>query len=311
MICKCERALSIRIAALLLSSLFLVALAACAGRTSSSTRLKVVATTNVLGDVVAQVGADLIDLTVLLPVATDPHGFQPTPRDLAAVEAADLVFVNGLGLEEFLVDMVEAAGSSEQLVLVSQGMAVIEVTDEHDHENTSADPHVWLDPQNVSLWVDTIAAAMASRDAEHAAAFTVNADAYKQELEVLDQWAQAEIGRIPAEKRVLVTDHNTLAYFASRYGFELVGTVIPGASSLAEPAAAELAELEERIDELGVAAIFVGTSVNQEVARRVAEDSGIRLVTLYTGSLSDAEGPAASYLEMMRYNVNAIVGALQ
>ncbi|KAA3642954.1 MAG: zinc ABC transporter substrate-binding protein [Chloroflexi bacterium] len=305
-------------------------LSACAAQDEPSWKIGVVATTNIVGDVVAQIGGEHVELTVMLPVDADPHSFQPTPQDLVAVENADIVFVNGLDLEEFLAEMVENVGGEDNIVSVSEEVATIEFSGGHDdheegeehddheegeeheeHEHSGADPHVWMDPNNVKIWTDNIATALSTSDPDNAATYVANAEAYNLELDELDEWAQSELAQLASENRVLVTDHEALGYFAEHYGFEIIGTILPGSSTLAEPSASELAALEDLVVDFGVPAIFVGTTVNPNLAQRVADDTGVQLVPLYTGSLSDADGPAATYLEMMRYNVGAIVEALQ
>ena len=122
---------------------------------------------------------------------------------------------------------------------------------------------------------------------------------------------QFQVAIIPAENRLLVSDHQTFNYFAVRYGFTQVGTVLPGISDQAEPSGSELAGLQEQITALGVDAIFVGVTANPSLAQRISEDTGVALIPLYTGSLTDSSGPASTYLEFMRYNVTAIVEALK
>jgi ABC-type Zn uptake system ZnuABC Zn-binding protein ZnuA len=280
--------------------------------------LRVVATTGIVGDVVANVGGDLIDLTVLLPPGTDPHAYEPTPQDVAAVADAHLLFANGLDLEEFLDPMLESAGARSRTVFLSEGVTSLEPVDDEDHdegadehEHGKVDPHVWTDPHNVMLWADRIASALGEHDPENAPKYQSSAEAYRARLEELDTWITEQLELIPASDRRLVTDHGTLNYFCDRYGLEFVGAIIPGYSSMAEPSARELAEMEDAIRELGVKAVFVGNTVNPALAETVAQDTGTRLIFIYTGSLSEPGGGADSYLAYMRSNVDAIVNALR
>ncbi len=297
---------------------------------SDVARLQVVATTTIVADVVAQVGGDLIEVNVLLPVGADPHSFDPTPQDIAKVADADLVFANGAGLEAFLEVLLESAGASEKIVHVSEGIdlrsftgqeksedehAVEEAEEEHGeeehHDHEGADPHTWTDPNNVLVWVENIASALKQQDPSHGAAYAANAETYSSALKSLDAWVREQTAQVPEADRKIVTDHALLGYFADEYGFTQVGALIPGYSTLAEPTAKELAELEDAVRELGVKAIFVGNTVNPALAERVTEDTGASLVYIYTGSLSDTGGEASSYLDYIRYNVNAIVTALK
>ena len=181
--------------------------------------------------------------------------------------------------------------------------------DEHEHEGF--DPHVWMNPLNVVSWVETIAAALSEIDPDNAEDYAANAASYIAELQALEAWAQERISTIPIEERLLVTDHDALAYFADHYGFEVVGAVLPSYSTLGETSAADLAALHAAIAAFDVPAIFVGVTVNPDLAAQLAEDTGVQLVPIYTGALSTEDGPAANYLDFMRYNVEAIVDALQ
>ena len=318
--------------------LAIVILAACNPGdvdSQSGTKLRVVATTTIVGDVVSQIGADLIDLSILLPVGTDPHGFDPTPQDIAKVAEADVIFANGAGLEEFLDNLIESAGVIEKVAHVSEGIEFLmpegnerehesqehgqehsaeERSEEHEgeeHQHDGADPHVWTDPNNVMVWLDNIEQLLSDLDPENAQAYQANAEAYLVELEDLDDWIHEQVVQIPPGNRKLVTDHGIFAYFSDRYGFEQVGTLIPGFSTLAEPSAQELAQIEDTIQALDVQAVFVGNTVNPALAERVAEDTGVQLIYVYTGSLSEPGGEADSYLTYMRYNTNAFVDALK
>lgn len=302
----------------ILVSLFL--LAACASGNLTGSKLSVVATHSILGDVVSEIGGEFIDLTVLIPAGTDPHSFEPAPQDAARISDASLVFTNGLDLEEFMQALLDDAGGDTPVITVSDGIEALEFAGEEEHEGEehegeahehSADPHVWMDPQNVKLWVENITEALIDEDPVHAEQYRSNADAYIEKLEELDQWALEQVAGIPTGQRQLVTDHDTAGYFAQHFGFEIVGALIPSYSTASEPTAGELAALEEAIAQYGVQAIFVGVSVNPALAERVAADTGVQLVPIYTESLSAADGPAATYLEMMRYDIQVIVDALK
>ncbi len=288
---------------------FLLLLSACSSSTvGDNGKIKIVATTSIVADVVGVVGGEAIDLTALLPPGTDPHSFEPAPQDIVAVAEAEVIFINGVGLETFLSGLLENAGGAGRVVSVSEGIDLFELGDQ---EEGDFDPHVWFDPLNLLVWVDTIANHLSELDPENASLYAANAEAYKEELRALDEWITAQVADLSEDARKLVSDHDTWGYFANRYGFEIVGAVIPGYSSLAEPSAQELAALMDTIQSLGARAVFVGNTVNANLAERVAEDTGTALVFVYTGSLSAPDGPAATYLEMMRYNVAAIVGALE
>jgi ABC-type Zn uptake system ZnuABC Zn-binding protein ZnuA len=230
------------------------------------------------------------------------------------VAEADLVLINGAGLEGFLERLLENAGAT-QVVSASDGVELLQMeadlTEAGSTEGKTTDPHVWFNPQNVLIWTQNIERELSDLDPAHAEQYAANSEAYRAELHQLDVWIEEQVTLIPPGNRKLVTDHQTFGYFADRYGFEQVGAVIPSSSAAAEPSAAELAALEDAIRELGVQAIFIGTTVASNLARRVAADTGVQLVTVYTDALTDPGGEAASYLELMRYDVSAIVEALK
>jgi len=271
--------------------------------------LDVLATTTIIADVVRQVGGEAIHVSALLPVGTDPHAFSPTPQDIARVVQADLIFTNGAGLEEFLSSMIESAGSAEKVVDLSNGIKLISSAEDEGHQ--AGDPHVWTDPNNVLIWVQTITTALKNADPSNSSLYEQNAQHYREELTNLDAWIVAQVAQSPPEERVIVSDHRFFSYFARRYGFQQVEAIIPSFSSLAEPSARDLAALEDFIRQHQVRAILVGTSANPALAQRISQDTGIRLVTIYTGSLSAAGGEADNYLDYMRFNVRAIMSSLK
>ena len=306
---------------------------------SDGRKLQVVATTNIVADVVTQVAGDIIDLYAMLPVGADPHSYQPTPQDLRALTDADVIFINGLGLEEAMALALEEFEA--KTVVVNTGIEAVEFggdhahaeemhgeetheehadeehadeehADEagHDHAHDGADPHSWFSVHAVEKWTHNIHHILSDLDPANAEAYEAAASAYAEELEALHAELVTLVDALPAEQRKLVTDHDSLGYLAAEYGFEVVGSVIPSFSTLAEPSAQELAALQEQIRAEGVTAIFVGTTINPRQETQLAEDLGIQVVPIYTGSLSEADGPAATYIDFMRYNVGKIVGAL-
>lgn len=293
------------------SFLILFCLAACqsAAGPSDPGRFQVLATTNIVADVVQQVGGDLIQVTALLPAGTDPHTFEPRPADAAALADARLVFANGAGLEEFLQPLLESSGAQDRLVEVSSGIQLL--VDAQDPDHAGGDPHTWMDPNNVLVWVENIRAALTRLDPPHAAEYLANAQAYALALRELDGWIVEQVASLPPEQRLLVSDHAVFGYFAEQYGFTQLGTITGSFSSGAAPSARELAALEDAIQSAGVRAVFVSQTVNDDLAARVAADTGVMLVALYHGSLSEPGGQADTYLELMRYNVRAIVAALK
>ena len=313
---------------LLLAFLFtLMTMASCSPSSPASVqeqsegKLNIVATTSIVGDVVSQVGGDNIHLSVLLPAGSDPHSFDPTPQDIAKAAGADLIFANGAGLETFLENLIESAGAQDSVVYVSSGIDFLIIGEDEqndklegdDHQQTpnTADPHTWTDPNNILVWIRNIEGKLSEADPNNSAEYAANAARFEAEIKALDAWVREQTAQIAPEDRKLVSDHSMFNYFADEYGFEQVGALIPGYSSLAEPSAQELAVIEDAISKFNVKAVFVGNTVNPALAERAAEDSGVALVYLYTGSLSEPGGEADTYLQYIRYNVSAIVDALK
>lgn len=324
--------IKLTLVSMLVVGMLLLSSCSQADTAANTEKLKVVATTTIVADVVDNIGGDLIELSILMPVGTSPHGFEPSPQDVAKVADADLVFANGAGLEEFLDNLLESADATDKVVQVSNGIELIEKGTSHDHDDEDAaaeehegedsesgehehehnvDPHTWIDPNNVMVWVNNISEALVEYDPQNADSYKANAETYLSVLTDLDEWVREQVSTVPEDNRKIVTDHSLFSYFNRSYGFEQVGAVVPGYSSMAEPTAQELAQLEDAITELGVKAVFVGNTVNPSLSERVAEDTGTKLVFIYTGSLSDADGSAATYEDYIRYNVSSIVDALK
>jgi ABC-type Zn uptake system ZnuABC Zn-binding protein ZnuA len=270
----------------------------------------VVCTTTIIGDIVAQIAGESVDVQVLFSPDTDPHAFEPRPQDLVVLQRADLIFINGLDLETGLTDILESLGTV--VISLSQNLpGLISEASEGSHLNHGlVDPHVWFDPTLVSLWVDIIAERLSTLDPPAEADIHERAAAYQTELASLDEWIITELEQIPPEYRRLVTDHHVFGYLEARYGLEQVGTVFPGLSTLSEPSARDIAALVSTIESLDIPSIFVGTTVNSSLAQQIAADTKTRVIPLYTGALSEPDGPAATYLAFMRYTVTSLVEGL-
>jgi ABC-type Zn uptake system ZnuABC Zn-binding protein ZnuA len=275
---------------LLKVTLSILMLSACGsgGHVATSGKLRVLATTSIVADVVAQVGNGAIDLSILMPVGTDPH--------------------NGAGLEGFLQPLLESTGATSKLVEVSAGIMLLPLP---GGNQPAGDPHTWMNPNNVIIWTQNIATALSTADPPNAIDYQANAERYVASLRELNTWIRSEVAQIPLQNRLLVSDHAVLGYFAAQYGFTQEGTITGSFSSEAAPSARELAALEDKIRQSGVRAVFVSEAVNQTLADQIAADTGIKSIWIYHATLTASGGPAASYLEFMRYNVKAVVEALK
>lgn len=266
---------------------------------------KIVVTTNILGDVVANLVGGV---QVIMPPGANPHDFAASAQQAAAMREADALVVNGLGFEEGLVDTIEAAEADGVLVITASD--AIEPLPFGGEEGID-DPHLFTDPvrmrQAAALIAEQLVAELPSLDTP---AFHARVDAYLAELDALDAEVEALLAPIPDERRVLVTNHEVFGYFAERYDFEILGAVVPGGSTLAEPSAADLADLAALIDERDVPAIFADTSSPTRLADALAaEGADVEVVELYSESLGE-EASAATYIGMVRSNAERIAAAL-
>jgi ABC-type Zn uptake system ZnuABC Zn-binding protein ZnuA len=277
----------------------------------------VVATTNILGDVVKNVGGERVQLTTLMGAGVDPHTYVPTPSNTAAIHDAHVVFANGAGLESDLEEMFESAGGAATLIYVSAELELLASPAGHrdgdaglEHNEDDMDPHVWFSVPNVIRWVQSIEHTLGTLDPGNKGYYQENAASYARQLEELDAWVQEQVATIPEANRKLVTNHPAFGYLADRYGLEQLGAIFPVSPS-SEPSAQDIAALQDAIRAFSVPAVFTESTVNAKLAEQVARDTGVRLVQLYSGSLGESGSGVESYLELMQYDVKAIVGALQ
>lgn len=295
------------------AALLLVAAAGCAEDVAAGPAdgsLQVVATTSILGDVVSSAFGPAITVEVLITGSLDPHDFHPSPNQVARLHAADLVVANGLGLEAGLLDVLHAA-SADGVPVVYTGEAASPLAAGGGSAD-GLDPHYWLDPRRVADAVDAVAEALSRLDPTAAESWEASAASYRARLDGLDADIRRLVAVVPPEMRRLVTNHDSLRYYADAYGFEIVGTVLPGTSTLAESSARDLARLVERIAASGTKAIFADATLSARLAEVVAAEvpSAVRVVRLYTGALGEPGSGAETYFGYMRTNTNLIVQAL-
>ena len=276
-----------------------------AGRGDRTGGLAVVATTTQVADLAANVGGDRARVTSLLKPGIDAHDYEPSPADIDALARADLVVQNGVGLEEWLGDIIESSGFGGLVDDASQGVPLRLVDGEPD-------PHIWQDPRNAKLMAANIARGLAAAEPAGAAAFEANLAAYTRQLEAVDAEVERQIDSLASRK--LVTNHDAFGYYLDRYGLELVGSVIPSFDSSAELSGRDVRDLVAKIRASGARAVFAETSLAPRAAETIAREAGVRVVTGEDALYGDALGPpgseAATYLEMTRHNTATIVGAL-
>lgn len=294
----------------LLSILIFILIASCSPIPASDSHAvasAILTSTTFLADITRNIAGDRMAVDSLLPIGTDPHSYQPTPQDMVKIERSKLLVINGAEYESFLKTLLENSGDKKTIIEASANIAARKDAG----SERGVDPHMWLDPNLVIIYVENIRAALTEYDPEGAAVYQSNADAYTAQLKGLDKWIQDQVKRIPDNKKLLVTNHEALNYFAERYGFTITGSVIPSFSNNASPSAQQMAELINVIKKLGVSAIFLDAADNDALAQQIANETGVIVVAdLHLESLTEG-APAATYTDMMKHNVTRIMEALK
>ena len=282
--------------------------------------LTVVATTDFLADLVGGIAGDAAEVAALVPSGVDPHRFSASTRDATSIREADLVVANGLGLEAQLGDTLEAAEEdgvpvlhlAEDLDPLSAG----EDEAETDQDHGEHDPHVWLDPLRMADAAGIVAARLAEVEGEGGLTdeeWSERGEAYAQQLHAVHDEIVELLEAVPDARRQLVTDHDSLRYFAERYGFEVVGTFLPGTSTEAQPSTRAIAELADLVEERGIPAVFVdSTGASERLARTLVAEVGgdVEIVPVYTGGLGPEGSGAETLVGMLRTNAQRIVDGL-
>ncbi|HEX5880354.1 MAG TPA: metal ABC transporter substrate-binding protein [Actinomycetota bacterium] len=267
--------------------------------------LRVVATTTQVADLAANVGGDRVRVTSLLRPGIDAHDYEPSPADIDALAHADLVLQNGVGLEEWLGDIIESSGFDGPVVDTSQGVRLRQVDGEPD-------PHIWQNPGNAQVMAANIERGLAAADPAGAAAYQAGLAAYTKELRALDDEVEGQVGSLANRK--VVTNHDAFGYYLDRYGLELVGSVIPSFDSSAELSGRDIRDLVAKIEATRVKAVFSETSLPPRAAETIAREAGVRVVVGEDALYGDALGPPGSdgdtYLKMIRHNTATIVSNL-
>lgn len=313
---------------LALSFVVTLALGACAAPaaqapTQAAGRPKVLAAETFLADIAQNVAGDRLAIEALIPMGVDPHSFEPTPTDVRKVAESTVLIVNGAGFEAFLETLLKNAGGQRSLIEAAAGLTPRQPQPGEHPEGEAdpapeaggheeGDPHFWLDPNNVIKYVENIRDGLTAADPSGKDAYAANAAAYIAKIGELDAWIRVQVATIPEARRLLVTNHESFGYFADRYGFRVVGAVIPSVSSAASPSAQQLARLADQVKATGAPAVFLEAGATTQLADQLARETGIKVVTdLLTHSVTAVDGPAPDYLGMMRYDVQRIVDALK
>ncbi|WP_104128721.1 metal ABC transporter substrate-binding protein [Cryobacterium sp. Y57] len=316
-----------------------LALSGCSAETTASadgaaSDLKIVATTTQVADFTRNVVGDArgVDLTQLIQPNQSAHSYDPSAADLTALGAADVLVINGVGLEKWLDDAIAASGFDGVTIDTDEGIAISQVgagegqmndqhtdeeadvhtdvaEDEHAHEG--GDPHIWTNVQNVETIVATIAAGLASADAGNAVTFESNATAYTARLNDLDEWIRTNVDTVPESERLLVSNHDSLGYFTAAYHIDYVGSVIPSFDDNAEPSAAEIDSLVAAIAATGVTSVFSEASLSPKTAETIATEAGVTVYSgddaLYVDSLGPNGSAGDTYIKAQLHNATLML----
>ena len=325
--------------ALLVSATLVLAGCSSAGNaaTGSSDDLQVVATTTQIADLTRNIIGDTdgVTLTQLIQPNQSAHSYDPSVADLTALGSADVLVINGVGLEEWLDDAIEASGFDGVTVDSDEGITILddaaghedeehadeteaehaehadETDAEHEHEHEGGNPHIWTDVANAEAMAGTIAAGLADADPASAADFEANAADYTGRLADLDAWIRENIDAVPADQRLLVSNHDAFGYFTAAYGITYVGSVIPSFDDNAEPSAAEIDALVAAITATGVKAVFSEASINPKAADTIASEADVAVYSgddaLYGDSLGPAGSDGDTYIKTQLHNVRLIL----
>jgi ABC-type Zn uptake system ZnuABC Zn-binding protein ZnuA len=278
--------------------------------------IQVVAAETFLADIAQNVAGNRAKVDSLIPIGLDPHEFEPSPTDIVKIANCQVLIVNGAGLEGWLQRTLDNAGGKHIVVIASDGLknrtpkpGELQPT---AGNSTEIDPHFWMDPINAIKYTENIRDGLIQADPAGENAYTQNATDYIAKLNDLDRWIKSQVNQIPSDRRLLVTNHDSLGYFADRYGFRIMGTIIPGFSSDASPSAQQMATLIDTIRKTHVQAIFLEKGSNTQLADQIAQETGVKVITdLYEHSVSPPGGPAPDYISMIKFNTQTIVDALK
>lgn len=311
-----RRPLGSAVVVLAVASGLIVALGGCGPGGSgsdappSSGQLRVVATTTIFADLIAQIGGSRVTVTALVPKGGEVHTFDPTPSDARRLAEADLVVANGLGLDDWLTKVAAEAGTTAPIVRLAENLPGATYLTDADHDGAhggAVNPHLWLDVGNGRRYVARIAEELARLDPAGTEAYTAAAAAYDARLAELDAWIRERIGAIPAANRRVISSHEAFPYYAAAYGLEIVDVIVPSPGQ--EPSAGQIARLIEAIRSSGVRAILAEAQFNPALAERIAAETGVPVVSnLYSDSVGDP--PADTYEGVMRWDTERLVEAL-
>lgn len=265
----------------------------------------VIGTASMFADIAANIGGDLIETDIIVPVGGDPHIYEPTPGDARKILKADMILMNGLTFEGWINELVRNSGSDAPVIILTEGITPIVST---QHQNAT-DPHAWMDPVNGKTYALNIKKALIRLLPDHAQQITNQYEAYIRKLEELDVYIQSNIAKIDPDKRILITSHDAFHYYGKRYGVRLESVL--GTSTDADVRTSDLMRINEVIREHNIPVVFIESTINPKLLQQVASDNKITVGgKLYSDSLGEPDGAAGTYLDMLKYNTDVIVNGL-
>ncbi|WP_227438514.1 metal ABC transporter substrate-binding protein [Methylobacterium sp. W2] len=291
----------------------ILALAPFGEKADAAEPLKAVATFSILGDLVKQVGGDRVEVSTLVGPDADAHGYNPAPGDARKLTAANLVVVNGLGLEGWLDRLIKASGTKAPVIVATKGVKPIEGDDDHGGGHAGHahhdDPHAWQSIANVRIYIANISDGLSKIDPDHAADYAANAKAYLATLAGLESDIRATIAAIPPEHRKIITTHDAFGYFTAAYGLDFIAP--QGVSTDSEASPKDVARIIRQIRRDKIPAVFLENVADPRLMQQISRESGATVGgKVYSDALSGPDGPAATYAAMMRSNLAAFSAAL-
>jgi zinc/manganese transport system substrate-binding protein len=277
--------------------------------TLAEDRLPVVATFSILGDFVKNVGGDRLQVTTLVGPNGDVHVYSPLASDARKLSVANVVFINGLGLEGWMTRLVTASGTKAPIVIATKSITARDMRGEHEGGQMVPDPHAWQSVANARIYVANIRDGLVKVDPARASIYDTNAKTYLAELDALEKDVKAAIAKIPVDRRKVITNHNAFGYFGDAYGMEFIAP--EGLSTDSEPSAADVAKIITQIRTQKIPVVFLENLTDPRLMQQIAEESGATIGgKLYSDALSEPNGPAGTYIELMRNNVRELEKAL-
>ncbi|HEX3497320.1 MAG TPA: metal ABC transporter substrate-binding protein [Methylocella sp.] len=269
-------------------------------------KLPVVATFSILADFARNVGGERIEVIALVGPNGDTHVYQPKPADAKELDAARLILVNGLGLEGWIDRLIKASGAKASVVVATKGIKPQQMREEGRVE---LDPHAWQSIADAKIYVANIRDALIAADPRGEAAYRANAENYLAKLNALEAEVKREIAKIPPERRQIITTHDAFGYFGTAYGFRFIAP--EGVSTETEASARDVAKIIRQIKTQKIPAVFLENVTDPRLVQTIAHESGAKIGgTLYSDALSPPDGPASTYVDMMRNNVRELSAAL-